>query len=135
MEKERVQQAVRSVSAYDFGESTEALFTVDRLINESHGDERGRNWIETELAALLGTSVSLAATQEVCRRLWRIGTDASLAALEPLLADEDPRVVAAGCYAIGRRPSSRADDLLRAALRKAPAACREPIETLIAERR
>lgn len=135
MEKELVQQAVRSISAYDFGESTEALFTVDRLINESHGDARGRSWIEAELAALLGTRVSLAAKQEVCRRLWRIGTDASLGALEPLLADEDPRVVAAGCYAIGRRPSPRADDLLRAALRKAPAACREPIETLITERR
>ena len=135
MEKERIRQAVRSISAYDFGESTEALFTVDRLINESHSDAEARSWIEAELAALLGTNVSLAARQEVCRRLWRIGTDSSLNALEPLLADNDPRVVAAGCYAIGRRPSSRADDLLRRTLRNAPTACRETIETLIAERR
>lgn len=135
MEKERIRQAVRSISAYDFGESTEALFTVDSLINESHTDSEARSWLESELAALLGTDVSLAAKQEVCRRLWRIGTDSSLNALEPLLADDDPRVVAAGCYAIGRRPSSRADDLLRGALRNAPTACRETIETLIAERR
>ena len=135
MDKERIRQAVRSISAYDFGESTEALFTVDRLINESHSDAEARSWIEAELAALLGTNVSLAARQEVCRRLWRIGTDSSLNALEPLLADNDPRVVAAGCYAIGRRPSSRADDLLRRTLRNAPTACRETIETLIAERR
>lgn len=135
MDKERIRQAVRSISAYDFGESTKALFTVDRLINESHSDAEARSWIETELGALLGTGLSLAAKQEVCRRLWRIGTDSSLNALEPLLADDDPHVVAAGCYAIGRRPSSRADDLLRGALRNAPTACRETIETLIAERR
>ena len=135
MEKERIRQAVRSISAYDFGESTEALFTVDSLINESHTDSEARSWLESELAALLGTDVSLAAKQEVCRRLWRIGTDSSLNALAPLLADDDPRVVAAGCYAIGRRPSSRADDLLRGTLRNAPTACRETIETLIAERR
>ncbi len=135
MERDSVQRAVRGVLSYDFGKSASALFEVDRLINESHGDRRARSWIEAELAELLESGASLAAKQEVCRRLWRIGTDDCLDTLGQMLEDEDPRVVAASCYAIGRRPSARADEMLRAALRKAPEACRAPIEHLIDDRR
>ena len=91
--------------------------------------------MERELAALLGSDASLAARQEVCRRLWRIGTDSSLDSLVPMLESDDPRVVGAACYAIGRRPSARADELLMAAMRKAPEQCRAPIEHLIEDRR
>ena len=134
MQRDRIEHAVRAVSAYDFGKSAAALFEVDRLINESHGDAQARAWLEEELAAALAPEASLAAKQEVCRRLWRIGTDASLEKLEPMLADDDPRVVAAACYAIGSRPSRRADDILRTALRTAPQPCRAPIEHLIEDR-
>ena len=134
MQRERIEHAVRAVSDYDFGKSTATLFEVDRLINESHGDAQARAWLEEELAAALEPGASLAAKQELCRRLWRIGTDASLEKLAPMLGDNDPRVVAAACYAIGRRPSRRADDILRSALRSAPEPCRAPIEHLIEDR-
>lgn len=134
MQRETIRQAVRAVSAYDFGESTSALFELDRLINESHGDAEARAWLEEELAAMLELGPSLGATQEACRRLWRIGTDASLGQLETLLGDSDPRVVAAACYAIGKRPSKRADELLRSALGSAPEACRAPIKHLLEDR-
>ena len=134
MQREQIERAVRAISSYDFGESTSALFEVDRLINESHGDQRARAWLEQELAGVLEPSTGLAARQEACRRLWRIGTDASLDRLAGMLGEDDPRVVAAACYAIGRRPSKRADDLLSTALRKAPEACRAPIEHLIRDR-
>ena len=134
MQPDEVQAAVRSIAEYDFGKSANALFEVDRLINASHGDREARSLIEAELGRVLESDASLAAKQEVCRRLWRIGTDASLAALGKLLEDEDPRLVEASCYAIGRRPSARADDMLRAALRTAPEPCKAPIETLIQER-
>lgn len=135
MDQAGIARAVRGVSAYDFGEPANALFEVDRLINDSHGDAPARLLIESELAALLDAGVSLAAQQEICERLWRIGTDASLGSVSALLASDDPRIVAAGCYAIGRRPSSRADEVLLAALRRAPEACRAPIENLIEDRR
>ena len=134
MQREQVQSVARAVVGYDFGKSATALFELDRLINATHGDGEARSWIEEELAQILETNASLAAKQEVCRRLWRIGTDASLGALGKLLGGDDPRLVAASCYAIGRRPSARADDLLRAALRKAPQPCRAPIENLIGDR-
>ena len=134
MQRERIQRAVRAVSSYDFGESTSTLFEVDRLINEAHADPEARAWLEEELAGILENGASLAARQEACRRLWRIGTDASLSQLARMLGESDPRVVAAACYAIGKRPSKRADDLLRAALRTAPEACRAPIEHLIEDR-
>ena len=135
MQREGIVQAVQRLSSYDFGESASVLFEVDGLINESHGDQQARSWIEEELAAMLGKGVSLAAQQEICKRLWRVGTDASLDAVAELLAAEDPRVVAAGCYAIGRRPSSRADEILPTMLRRAPEPCRAPIENLIEDRR
>ena len=128
------EKAVLGMVSYDFGESTAALFEVDRLINESHGSAEARAWIEEELARLLDGGASLAAKQEACRRLWRIGTDASLSVLARMLGDEDPRVVAAACYAIGRRPSERADEVLRAALRSACEPCRAAIENLIEDR-
>jgi hypothetical protein len=134
MERERIEQAVRAASSYDFGDSASALFEVDRLINESYADTEARSWLEQELAGILESGTSLAAKQEACRRLWRIGTDASLDHLGKMLGHDDPRVVSAACYAIGRRPSKRADELLRAALRAAPDPCRAPIEHLIEDR-
>lgn len=135
MQRERIEKAVRAIAEYDYGLSASALFEVDRLINETHGDPDSRSWMERELASVLETGPSLAARQEVCRRLWRIGTDSSLDALGPMLESDNPREVAAACYAIGRRPSARADELLMAALRKAPEPCRAAIEHLIEDRR
>lgn len=135
MQRERIEKAARSLAAYDYGESTDALFEIDRLINESHGDSESRSQIEQALAALLGAEVSIAAKQEVCRRLWRIGTDSSLDSLRPMLEAEDPHLVAAACYAIGRRPSARADEMLLKAMRKASAPCRPALEHLIEDRR
>lgn len=135
MQRERIERAVRALAAYDFGESTSPLFELDRLINESHGDVKARSSIERELAKLLASETSLAAKQEVCRRLWRIGTDSSLDALQPMLEADDPHVVAAACYAIGRRASARVDDMLMAAVRKAPSPCRPALEHLIEDRR
>lgn len=135
MQRERIEKAVRALWSYDFGKPTSPLFEIDQLINESHGDPKARSWIEQELAGLLGSDVGLAAKQEACRRLWRIGTDGSLDSLRPLLESDDPRVVAAACYAIGRRPSTRADDILISAMRKAPEPCRPALEHLIEDRR
>ncbi len=134
MRQDHIEQAVRAISNYDFGRSAVALFELDSLINAAHGDRAARDLIERELAGILETDASLAAKQEVCRRLWRIGTDNSLGPLRAMLGDEDPRIVAAACYAIGRRPSRQADEALRAALRDARGACRDPIEHLIEDR-
>ena len=135
MQHEQIRKAVQAISSYDFGGSTAALFEVDRLINEAHGNEQALSWIEHDLADILGADASVAAKQEACRRLWRIGTDNTVEALRPMLNSDDPRLVEAACYAIGGRSSRKADDLLAAALRSAPAACRAALEHLIEDRR
>lgn len=134
MERKQVERVVQGLQAYDFGESALPLFALDKLINETHQDSHARALIEQELARILASNASLAAKQEACRRLWRIGTDESLESLEALLRSDDARIVAAACYAIGRRPSDRADEILRRAHRDASDGCRAPIEHLIEDR-
>ncbi len=134
MRREEIERTVGKLSAYDYGEPTTAIFEIDRLINQSHGDPQARSWIEDALAAVIVSGASLAAKQEACRRLWRIGTDRSLDSLRQLLEADDPRVVAAGCYALGRRPSAKADKMLMATVEKAPAQCRPTLEHLIEDR-
>ncbi len=134
MKQEDIRQAVQEIANYEYGKSTTALFTVDRLINDSFGDSQVRAWIEQELVQVLGSEASLAAKQEICRRLWRIGTDESLPALEKLLMVDDLHLVEAACYAIGRRPSGRADKALKATLKNASESVRPAIRSLIEQR-
>jgi HEAT repeat protein len=114
-----IKQAVAAVRDFDYGKPRLALMTVEKLINDTHGKSALRAQIEQELAAVLGSDVSVACKQWVCRQLWRIGTEASVPALEKMLADSDPHVVEAACYALSRHSSPAVGNALRNALGRA----------------
>ena len=134
MTRDDIQGIVSAIRGYDYGKSAKAFFVVDEVINQTHGDARARAWIEEELIAILESDETVAVKQAVCRRLWRMGSDASIDALGSLLGDKDPRLVEAACYAIGRRPSTQADAALSVALKRPKDAGRTAIEHLIRDR-
>lgn len=135
MTRDDIHRIFSAIRGYDYGKSSQPFFVVDEVINQTHGEGRARTWIEEELIAILESDEPVAVKQEVCRRLWRMGSDASIDALGSLLGDKDPRLVEAACYAIGRRPSTRADAALTAALNRPKDAGRLAIEHLIRDRR
>lgn len=90
---------------------------------------------ERKLIAVLESDAPLEGRQEACRQLWRTGTDASVPALEKMLASGDVRVVEAACYALSRRRSEAVSRALRRALNRVHPAALEPVVNLIGDRR
>ena len=135
MTERELRAKIAGVETYDFGKSTTPFFELDAIINRTNGDAPARRAVERALIAVLESEAPVAAKQEACRRLWRIGTDASVAALVKMLGDGDLRLVEAACYAIGARPSAKADAALKAAVDNPRANGRAAIENLIRDRR
>ena len=92
--------AVRAVSDYDFHLPRTKLVALERLINATHGNAAARREIETAMAELLGSQATVAAKQFVCKKLWFLGTDLSVAPLGKLLEGTDPILAEAACYAL-----------------------------------
>ncbi len=134
MTETEIKTKLAGIEAYDFGKSTTPFFKLDAIINRTNGDAAARRAIERALIAVLESAAPVAAKQEACRRLWRIGTDASVDALAKMLGDGDLRLVEAACYAIGARPSAKADAALKAALDNPRANGRLAIENLLRAR-
>lgn len=115
----KINETVSGCTLYDYGRSTVPWHELDQLINATHGNPGLRAQIEKKLASLLGApEVSLACKQEICRRLWIFGSDASLPSLQKMLAGEDSHAAEAACYAISTRPSAPADKVLRKGLKR-----------------
>lgn len=134
MTEMEIKTRIAGIEAYDYGQSTAPFFRLDEIVNSTHADARARRAVERVLAAVLESEAPLAAKQEVCRRLWRIGTDMSLDALAKMLGSGDLHLVEAACYAIGVRPSAKADAALRAALGGQNGKGRAAIENLLRAR-
>jgi len=114
-----IEKTVAAVKSYGFGDSRDTLAAVEALINASHADLAARRRIELALVRLLEDEATLAAKQFASKKLWAIGTDASIPALEKLLADPDQVMVEAACYALARQPSPKVGQALRNALSNA----------------
>ena len=130
-----ISKTVSAVRGYDYGRSTVPWFELDQLIKRSHERPEAKARIERELARLLDSGVELACKQEICRRLWIFGGDASLPSLEKMLADSDPHTAEAACYAIASRPSEAADQALRKALGRREDGGLAAVATLLGDRR
>lgn len=109
-------KTVAAIRDFDYGRPRTALAAVDRLINQTHGNAEARRWIEKELAEVLASDAPVASKQFACEKLWMIGADAAVPALERMLADSDAHVAEAGCYAIAQHLSPAASRALRNAL-------------------
>ena len=130
-----IEKSVAAVRDYDYGKSREPLLTVEKLINETHGNAELRAAIEKELVKLLDSDASLACKQFVCKKLWTIGTEASLPALAKLLESENNHLAEAACYALSSNPSPMVDAVLPGALDRAKGNALIDLTNLLGERR
>ncbi|HUT36435.1 MAG TPA: HEAT repeat domain-containing protein [Planctomycetota bacterium] len=129
-----IETAVAALASYDSGKPRKPLSDVEQLIRDAHGNAELTRHIEQQLIKALEAP---AATDEaklfICQQLWVVATDASLPALAKMLADEKTSHPA--CYALGQRPSPKADAALRAALALAKGTALVNVVNLIGDRR
>jgi HEAT repeat protein len=111
-----VDKAFEALKTYEWGADRNALTPIDDAVVATHGDAAARKDLETRLAAMLGTDVSRAAKDYVCRTLKTIGTAESVPALAALLPDKDLSHMAR--YALERIPALEAAAAMRDALPK-----------------
>ncbi|KPL05553.1 hypothetical protein AMJ85_11675, partial [candidate division BRC1 bacterium SM23_51] len=130
-----IEDAVAAIADYDYGQSRKALLAVETLINETYGDTELRARIEKELVKMVESDATLAAKQFVCRKLWAIGTDASVPALAKMLVDPEGKIAEMACYALSNHPSPAAGTTLRGALSKAKGSGLVAVINLLGERR
>jgi HEAT repeat protein len=130
-----IEAAVAAARIFDYGRSCAAWLAIDRLINQTAACPELRAGIEREMVKLLESDATLAAKQEVCRRLWIIGTDASVPALARLLAGPDAHAAQAACYALSRRRWPAAAQALRDALGQARGGGLVAVVNLLGDRR
>ncbi len=77
-----------ALKTYDWGSDRAALGAIDKAVAASNGNADAQKALEARLAAVLGTDVSGAAKDYVCRQLSLVGSAASVPALAPLLTDD-----------------------------------------------
>lgn len=129
-----LEAAVRAVSDYDFHLPRTKLVELERLINSTYGDRAARSRIETAMAGLLGSQATVAAKQFICKKLWIMGSDLSVPALETLLQGPDPVLAEAACYALRSSESGLAAAALRKALSRSRGVARVAIINVLGDR-
>ncbi len=130
-----IKTTVAAMREYDYGQSRKALLALEKLINDTYGNPELRAAIEQELVKVLQSEASFASKQFVCKKLWVMGTDASVPALSKMLESADIHEVEAACYALASNPSPAAGRALRAALGKAKGNGLVAVVNLLGERR
>lgn len=130
-----IEEAVAAIWNSEFDKPNQALQKVEERINRTHGDRAARLEVEMALARLLEGDASRAAKHFACKKLWMMGTDASVPGLERLLTGGDALLVEAACYAIGSRQSEAASASLRRAVAKNRGPALVAIVNLVGDRR
>ena len=130
-----IRQSFANLRRYDFGQSTEPLDRIDAYLRAAFVQAELRPTLEKELVAALDAGVPPGALKFVCQKLWSFGTDAASDALVRKLTDPDIHIVEAACYAIGQRPSRKADEGVRAALERAKGPAQIALIQLAGDRR
>jgi type 1 glutamine amidotransferase/HEAT repeat protein len=102
---------MKKISAYDYGQSREALTQLTDLIRDGHDSPALLKEVEKALTELLRSKASLAAKQFACRQLSIIGTEDSVDTLTLMLRKEDTADMA--LFAMERIPSEAVDEALR----------------------
>ncbi|MFH1266310.1 MAG: HEAT repeat domain-containing protein, partial [Planctomycetota bacterium] len=113
---EAADKAFETLKTYDWGQDRAGLGAIDAAVAASHNDEAAQKALAARLAAVLGTEVSGASKDFVCRALSLVGSAESVPALAPLLLDE--KLSHMGRYALERIPGDEAVAALREAAAK-----------------
>jgi len=128
-----IDKAVAAIADYADGKPRRPLFAIEEIVRKTGGQAELRRHLEARLIELLKGDASHECKLFVCQQLWVVGSDASLPALEPMLLDEKTAHIA--CYAIGLRPSAKADAALLNALGRSSGKARTQIIIQLGQRR
>ena len=112
-----VEQAMKDLPKYEFGQSRAHLTLIQHALREA--DQAKRAKMCDDLAQVLASGATESAKRWVCRQLSIFGTKAQVPALAPLLLDE--KLSDMGRYALQRIDDPSALEAMRGALSKANA--------------
>lgn len=110
------EKVFEAYQTYEWGVDPKVLEPIDQAIVAAHGDADARRELETKIAAVLGSEAPRAAKDYACRQLRKIGSGASVPALEELLTDDELSHMSR--YALESIPAPEAGEALRKALGK-----------------
>jgi HEAT repeat protein len=111
---EALDKAFDALKTYDWGTDRSVLSAIDDAVVATDKDAPAQKELALRLAPVLGSDVSRAAKDFVCRKLSLIGSAESVPALSPLLTDKKLSHMAR--YALERMPCPEAVAALREAL-------------------
>ncbi len=120
-------------SSYTFGQSREALTSIDQLIRTAGAGSKETSEIAARMAAALGERGTPDFQDFLCRWLGVIGSSSEVPVLVPLLAHD--RLADSALYALARIPGETADEALIAALANPQLGVRVSVINALAQRR
>jgi len=109
-------KAFETLKTFNWGSDPKTLQAIDRAVIATQTDAAGRKTLEDRLTQVLGTGISRAAKDYVCRTLRTVGTADSVKVLATLLPNDEFSHMAR--YALERAPATEAGAVLRDALSK-----------------
>jgi HEAT repeat protein len=109
-------ELVKSVQAYDWGQSGAALLEIDAEIRKIAGHPEHLARLEQALLTILQSDASIAAKRGVCKRLGLIAGERSVPVLAAMLVRDETSDMAR--YSLERIASPAVDTSLREALSK-----------------
>ncbi len=112
----RLDEALKSVTALEYGKDAGPLNVVEAIAFQSVSDPKLREEVEQRLLRVLDGNVSQDAKAFVCRQLFAMGTARAVPKLEAFLTD--PSLAHPARYALGRIEGPEAVAALQRALGK-----------------
>lgn len=109
---------ILALASYEFGQSREPLRKVEEMVSNAMKNSDGGASVAAELAALLVVNATFDAQQFACRQLARVGTEANVPSIAPLLLNAKTADIAR--YALEPIPGRSVDQALINALDVAP---------------
>jgi type 1 glutamine amidotransferase len=132
-EMAELQELLKKVKTYDWGQSRLALTEVSEAVKKAHGNKAELAKVEKALLGVLDSDAKRAGKQFVCRELSIIGTEQSVNTLAKMLTDQETSDMAR--YALERIPGDAVDIRLIEYLNKAEGNARIGIANTLGERR
>jgi HEAT repeat protein len=126
-------ELVKTLKAYDWGQSGAPLLAVDAEIRKVLGHPERMAKVEEALLDVLRSGAATGAKRGVCKSLSLIASDRSVATLAAMLAGAETSDMAR--YVLERMPAGAADAALREALPKASGRARTGIVNSLGNRR
>ncbi len=113
---------LKAIATYVHGQGREPLTVVEDMVREAAKGADAGAGLSVELSTLLTGNANFDCKQFVCRMLAKIGTEANVPSISPLLYDEATADIAR--FALQPIPGDAVDKALIKALRSGPAEAR-----------